>query len=126
MVQKSTINKLTVVKHLGGIAEESLSAIKVVSSFNREDRELKKFTKWSKRTQQVALTYTYTYSFMVGIMKFSIFFFYAYSLFIGSYFIEWGKYNAQTGAAYDQKDVISTVIALITGFVGLIGALPNI
>ena len=36
------------------------------------------------------------------------------------------KENRHTGLPYAQVDVITVVIALITGFVGLIGALPNI
>ncbi len=59
-------------------------------------------------------------------MKFSIFFFYSYALYVGSWFIENGVYNVNSGTAYDQQIVIQTLIALITGFVGLIAALPNI
>jgi ATP-binding cassette subfamily B (MDR/TAP) protein 1 len=54
MVKKSTLGKLNVIKHLGGIAEETLTAIKVVTSFGREERELKKFANWSRNTQKVA------------------------------------------------------------------------
>ena len=39
--------KLKVIKHLGGITEETLTAIKVVAGFSREDRELRKFIKES-------------------------------------------------------------------------------
>lgn len=46
-VKKSVGDKLNVVKQLGGIAEETLTAIKVVTSFGREQRELEKFTFWS-------------------------------------------------------------------------------
>lgn len=66
------------------------------------------------------------YSLMCGLIKFAIFGFYVYSLYIGSYFIENQKMNSKTGAPYNQKDILSVVIALITGFVGVIAALPNI
>jgi hypothetical protein len=39
-VKKSTVARLHVIKQLGGIAEETLTAIKVVTSFGREQREL--------------------------------------------------------------------------------------
>ena len=126
MVQKTALAKLTVVKHLGGIAEETLTAIKVVTSFGREDRELRKFTRWSKRTSRVAKKSVCSMSLMVGLMKFSIFFFYSYSMYLGSFFIVSEKENGATGAAYNMKDILSCLIALITGFVGLVGALPNI
>ena len=63
---------------------------------------------------------------MVGIMKTAIFGFYAYSFFIGSVLVENQTINSKTGEAYNQKDVLSVLIALITGFVGLIAALPNV
>ena len=87
-VRKFTIQKLNVIKSLGGLAEETLTAIKVVAGFGREDREVRKFAKMSRRTRTVAKRYTFIYSFMVGIMKFAIFAFYAYSFYIGSTFIE--------------------------------------
>ena len=126
MVRRFTMQKLAVIKHLGGIAEETLTAIKVVAGFGREDLEVRKFAKWSRRTQRVAKKYTFMYSFMVGIMKFAIFMFYAYSFYVGSYFVSNKTINNKTGEPYNQKDVLSVLIALITGFVGLIAALPNI
>ena len=59
-------------------------------------------------------------------MKTAIFGFYAYSFFIGSVLVENQTINSKTGEAYNQKDVLSVLIALITGFVGVIAALPNI
>ena len=38
---------------------------------------------------------------MVGLMKFSIFFFYSYALYVGSWFIENGVYNVNSGMAYN-------------------------
>ena len=87
-VKKSVSDKLEVVKQLGGIAEETLTAIKVVTSFGREQRELEKFTFWSQKTREVAGIQSQTYAKMVGLMKFSIFFFYSYALYVGSWFIE--------------------------------------
>jgi ABC-type multidrug transport system fused ATPase/permease subunit len=49
------MDKLDVVKELGGIAEETLTAIKVVTSFGREQRELEKFSEYSVKTRQVAM-----------------------------------------------------------------------
>jgi ATP-binding cassette, subfamily B, multidrug efflux pump len=105
MVQKSTLAKLNVVKQLGGVAEETLTAIKVVSSFTREERELRKFSRHSRETMEVAKKASATMALMVGLMKFSIFFFYAYTLYVGSHFIQYNvsDYN---GRVYDQQIVI--------------------
>ena len=60
-------------------------------------------------------------------MKFAIFGFYAYAFFIGSVFIENFKKNWNNNEEpYDVRAVLSALIALITGFIGLISALPNI
>ena len=97
-----------------------------MSGFGREDREAEKFRRMSHETTTVSKKFTFMYSFMVGIMKFAIFGFYAYSLYIGSLYVGEQTINSKTGEPYNQKDVLSVVIALITGFVGLIAALPNV
>ena len=42
-VKNAAISKIMVTKELGGIVEESLSAIKLVISFANEDKEIAKF-----------------------------------------------------------------------------------
>ena len=68
---------------------------------------------------KVAKNSTLVMALMIGIMKFTIFFFYAWAMFFGSRFLE-------RDSAYTQKQVLIVIIALITGFVQLISALPNI
>jgi len=63
------------------------------------------------------------YGVMVGILKFLIFSFYTYSLALGSVFIQGQVENKLYSEIYDGKTVISTLIALITGFVGLLSSL---
>lgn len=41
------MNKLETIKGLGGVAEEILTAIKVVIAFGREEKEVDKFYRWS-------------------------------------------------------------------------------
>lgn len=77
------------------------------------------------KTQEVAMNQSQVYARMVGLMKFTIFFFYTYSLFVGSFFIQNQVMLTET-EPYDFKTVIQTIIALITGFVCLISALPNV
>ena len=64
------------------------------------------------------------YATSVGLIKFAIFGFYTYALYVGSWFIQNEIPNGD--APYDFKIVIQTVIALITGFVCMISALPNV
>jgi ABC-type multidrug transport system fused ATPase/permease subunit len=52
-VRSSTLEKLDITKGLGGIAEETLLAIKVVVSFGREEKELQKFNNWVQKAHIV-------------------------------------------------------------------------
>lgn len=87
MVQKSSLQRVDVLKQLGGVCEETLTAIKVVAGFTREDHELAKFERYSTETMDVSKSASATMALMVGLMKFTIFFFYTYALFCGSFFI---------------------------------------
>ena len=87
IMNSTLLSKLNVITHLGGIAEETLTAIKVVASFGREERELSKFAKWSRRSQVVTKKQTFVLSVVYGVMKFSSFTFYLYCLYLGSYFV---------------------------------------
>ncbi len=86
---------------MAGVAEETLTAIKVVSSYCQEEREIEKFKKSAAATCEIAKAQQLRYCLMVGLMKFSIFFFYSYSLFIGSLFIEKGIVNTAWNKTYD-------------------------
>ena len=63
---------------------------------------------------------------MVGLMKFSVFFFYTFAFLVGSFFIQYKKINPAYDEPYGMRDVLSVIIALITGFVAMIAALPNV
>lgn len=45
------------------------------------------------KTREVAMKQSETFALMVGLMKFTIFFFYSYALYVGSWFIEKGVPN---------------------------------
>lgn len=53
-VKKATSDKLDIVKELGGIAEETFNAIKVVISFGREQKEIGKFCKFASTSKVVS------------------------------------------------------------------------
>lgn len=128
-VKQTTAERLEVIKELGGIVEEQLTAIKVVTSFGRQDIAMEKFTVQSERTRQIAENQAATYAIMVALMKFTTFLFYAYTFYVGSYFIQWQLPNTSKhskSGVYDFVTVVQTVIAIITGFICMVGALPNV
>jgi ABC-type multidrug transport system fused ATPase/permease subunit len=53
-VKKATFAKITVLKKLGGVIEESLTAIRLISSFANEDKEVKRFDELAEQTRKVA------------------------------------------------------------------------
>ena len=64
---------------------------------------------------------------MVAIMKFAIFSFYTFSFYVGSVFILNQTPNSNSNdEPYTATEVYTVLIALITGFLSLIAALPNI
>lgn len=53
-IKKSAIAKMGVIKRLGGVVEESLTAIRLIASFANEEKEEKKFTKLAEEVCVVA------------------------------------------------------------------------
>jgi len=47
LVKKITSEKFQIVKQMGGVVSETLYAIKVVTSFGQEEREIEKFKEWT-------------------------------------------------------------------------------
>ena len=64
-----------------------------MSSFVGEEKEMSKFKVWSEKAEAIGKLYQKFYSIMVGIIKFSVFFFYSYAFFIGSKFVEEKRIN---------------------------------
>ena len=68
---------------------------------------------------------------MMAIMKFAIFSFYTFSFYVGSLYIKNETPNPSNSDQinnpnYTAENVLTVVVALITGFISLIAALPNI
>jgi ABC-type multidrug transport system fused ATPase/permease subunit len=53
-IKKAAIAKMGVIKKLGGVVEESLTAIRLIASFANEEREERRFNELSEQVCQVA------------------------------------------------------------------------
>jgi ABC-type multidrug transport system fused ATPase/permease subunit len=127
MVKNITEAKFDIVKQMGGVVSETLYAIKVVSSFGMEEKEIEKFKIWNKKTEIMGKKFVDRFSFMYGIMKFAIFSFYTFAFYIGSQMIYEGTPNSNSDdQPYTPQEVITILIALITGYISLIASLPSI
>ena len=125
-VKKAAIAKIMIVKRMGGVVEESLSAIRLITSFAQEDREIKKFEKLANEVREVAHKSEYWLSAFIGLFRFAIFGFYCYTLWIASVYIKENINNPNTGKPYTITDVISVQVSLMTGVTMVFGVNSNV
>lgn len=115
-VKKTTIAKIAVVKKLGGVVEESLTAIRLIASFANEKKEEEKFNKLAAETRDVAHTQEFWSAFIVGFFKMFIFGYYVYSFYIASIYIEKGYENPSNHyKKYDTGQLLSVLVSFMTG-----------
>lgn len=53
-VKRATVSKMEVIKKLGGVIEESLTAIRLIASFANEKKEEEKFQKLSDEVKKIS------------------------------------------------------------------------
>ena len=127
IVKKATLEQLEATKVLGGVTEEILSAVKLVTSFAKEDTEFGKFAKLAENVKNVAHKQEVLMSAILGFFKMFIFGFYVYSLYIGSIYIEKHKKNPSKGyAPYDVGALLKSLISMMAGMLVIFGLTPNI
>ena len=126
-VKKTTIEKITVVKKLGGVIEESLNAIRLIASFANEDKEISKFQKLAEETKTVCHKQELWSSLIVGIFKMSIFGYYVYSFYLASIYIQQKRTNpCDNNNPYTTGKLLSVLVAFMTGMMMVFGLTPNI
>jgi hypothetical protein len=76
--------KLEATKNLGAHTEETLAALKLVVSFNREDLAVKEFEKIAFETREESKKSSYAMASMMGCFMCFMFGFFCYSYYIGS------------------------------------------
>ena len=127
LVRKSTIEKIAITKVLGGVVEETLSAIKLISAFANEDKEVEKFRKLALKVKAVAHRQEVLISVLIGLFRMFIFGFYVYSLYLASIFLEKHKTNpSKNYKRYDVGALLSVLISMMAGMIMIFGLSPNI
>ena len=124
-VKKQSIAKIAAQKKLGGLIEETLTAVKLIASFAQEDKEMNKFEKLADDTRQVAQKTEICVAGFIGAFRFAIFGFYCYSFWVGTYFIQYGKINPCTNKTYTTGDILSVLVSVMTGMMMLFTIAPN-
>jgi len=114
------------VKRLGGVASETFSSIKVVIAFGGEEIERRKMEKCIQETERIGKRQQIIFGTMMSLTKMAVFMYYTYTFFLGGIFMMNGNINSKTDVEYSSEDIISILIAFITGFISLVAALPNV
>jgi len=126
-VKKTTIAKMAIVKKLGGVVEESLTAIRLIASFANEQKEEDKFKVLANETRKVAHVQEFWSSIIVGFFKFVIFGYYVFSFYIASIYMEKGMKNPCDGyKKYDIGGLLAVLVSFMTGMMQIFGLTPNI
>jgi ABC-type multidrug transport system fused ATPase/permease subunit len=125
-VKVSAITKMGAIAKLGAVTEESLAAIKVIVSFNREEEALKKFTDCATEYRQKSIKADSDIGRFMGLMTSMIFGIYLIALGLGSVFIEYKVKNEVFGEDYNIGHVLIVCISLLTGLMVTMGMQPNI
>lgn len=99
--------KMNAVKEMGSHTEETLAALKLVVSFNREELACKEFDAIAEKTKVKALAAARALASMMGFFMCTMFGFFCYSYFIGSLLIQYDKIEPGTGKPYTIKTIVA-------------------
>ena len=104
---------------MGGVVEESLSAIRLITSFAKEEKEIAKFEKQAHDVKEISHTSEVWLSGMIGMFRFVVFGFYVYSFWIATVYIEKGIKNPYTDEAYSVNDLLCILMSMMTGLMNV-------
>lgn len=110
----------------GAVAEESLNAIRTVTSFNGQEFELKRYTKACEAAKEGGIKGARVAGIAIGFVMGSIFISYSLCFYFGGLFIERGVTNSYSGALYQGGDVMTILFSVIMGTFALGQAAPSI
>jgi ABC-type multidrug transport system fused ATPase/permease subunit len=111
---------------MGGVVEESLSSIKLVTSFNQEKREVDKFLALAEKTRLVVQKAEKLQGLMYGFFMFFMFMFYVYAFWVGSAMIADKWVNPVTGLVYDAGSILTILMGIMMGMMLLMSLTPSI
>lgn len=125
-VKKAFHRKTSSLKKLGGIVEETLSAVKLIVSFAQEEREVAKFYKQATETKDIAHQTDILISFLIGMVRFLLLGFYSYAFWIGTVYVRKNYYNEVKGTNFNSGTILTVIITNAIGLINLLSLNPNI
>ena len=124
-INKKALQSRKAYEDAGGIAEEILYNIKIISSFANFEFELKRYDEKIEEYYKIEIRKIYELGIFIGL---SIFFIYCaifISLFYGRSLIQ-KEYNTNKKRKFTGGDVINVTFCILIGILGLAMIFPNI
>jgi len=109
-----------------GYAEQALNAIKVVFAFGQEEKEAQNYEKYLNRARKVGVKTHFWGGLATGFFFFSLYGYFTWALFSGSYMITWKEMNDNTGKLYSSGDILACFLGIVYGVFSLGLAAPNV
>ena len=109
-----------------GYAEQALNAIKVVFAFGQEETEIKNYEKYLERAKKTGIKTHMIGAIAIGGFFSTIYGYYAYSFFVGSYMVTKEIKNTNSGNNYSSGDIISCFLGVVYGIFSIGFATPNL
>eukprot|EP00357_Protocruzia_adherens_P031766 CAMPEP_0115024098 /NCGR_PEP_ID=MMETSP0216-20121206/32936_1 /TAXON_ID=223996 /ORGANISM="Protocruzia adherens, Strain Boccale" /LENGTH=1278 /DNA_ID=CAMNT_0002397893 /DNA_START=41 /DNA_END=3877 /DNA_ORIENTATION=+ len=108
----------------GGVAEETLSAVKTVAAFNCQEKKIDDFCQFLAVAKKKGIEISGKLGAGVGLMMGIFFVLFGLAFYYGGYLIEESEDNISTGEKYQAGDIITVLFAVLFGIMSL-GEVPN-
>ncbi|CDW80084.1 abc transporter family protein [Stylonychia lemnae] len=108
-----------------GYAEQALNAIKVVFAFGQEETEIKNYEKYLMKARKTGIKTHFTGALAIGGFFLSLYGYYSYSFYIGSFMVTESIENINSKKIYTSGDVMACFLGLVYGIFSLGLAAPN-
>ncbi|CDW84672.1 abc transporter [Stylonychia lemnae] len=110
---------------LGSKIEESLSGIKIISSFAQEDREIEVFEKLSIDSRNSSIKSEYITAAFIGTLKFTIYVSYSFNFWMATIYLYHSKINPSTGKPYTSQDIVCILFVILNCTTVAFQIIPN-
>lgn len=94
-------------------------------AFGRERTEIRNYKKYLDGARKAGIKVHFMRSIYLAFLFFMEHGFYAYSYFIGSYFVTREVNNSISGKIYTSGDVLACILGIVYGMFSLAIAMPN-
>jgi len=126
VMQAGFVRNMVAYSQSAGYAEQALNAIRVVTAFGQERKEMENYTSYLGKARQAGISSHWRTALVIAFFAFTIFGSFAFSYYIGSVWIVKGYVNDFSGEPYTSGDLMVCFFGVIFGVASLGQGAPNI